>query len=97
MRYRRDPGPRLEAVVQNRLDRLFKNGKVKASDFDGRVYELLASLPPPAAIQAIERFQSKLTDEVRNVNAFFTSMLRQVRNGVIIHIIFATQSSWCSF
>ena len=78
MRYRRDPVPRLEGVVQNRLDRLFKSGKVKAADFDSRVFELLGSLPPPAAIQAIDRFQSKLTDDVRNISAFFTSMLRQV-------------------
>ena len=80
MRYRRDAGPRLEQTVQGRLDHLFRGSKIKASDFDGRVYELLSALPPNAAIRAIDRFQSKLTDEVRNISAFFTSLLRQVRH-----------------
>ena len=79
MRYRREPGPRLDQSVFVRLDRLYKATRIKASDFDSRVYELMHALAPPSAIRAIDRFQAKLSDDTRNVSALMTSVLRQVR------------------
>ena len=78
MRYRREPGPRLDQSIMARLDRLYKATRIKANDFDGRVYELMNTMPPASAIRAIDRFQAKLSDDVRNVSALMTSMLRQV-------------------
>lgn len=78
-RYRKESTPRLEPEVESRLERLYRSSKVKASDLDLRVFEALNNLPPAVAVRAIDRFQAKVSDDVRNISAFFTSLLRQVR------------------
>ncbi len=81
-RHRQQSMPRLDRDVSARLDRLFRTSKIKQTDIDGRVYEELANIPPFVALRAIDRFQTKVQtigDEVRNVSAFLTTFLRQVR------------------
>jgi thioesterase domain-containing protein len=80
-RHRQNTGPRLDREVDARLEKLFRLTKIKHGDFDGRAYDELAALPPHAAVRAIDRFQSKVSDDVRNLSAFFTSIIRQVREG----------------
>ncbi|GAX81670.1 hypothetical protein CEUSTIGMA_g9098.t1 [Chlamydomonas eustigma] len=76
-RHRLNSGRRLDRLVDDRLEKLFRITKIKRSDFDGRAYDELAALSPHAAIRAIERFQSKVSDDVRNLSAFFTSIIRK--------------------
>ncbi|GAX76211.1 hypothetical protein CEUSTIGMA_g3655.t1 [Chlamydomonas eustigma] len=76
-RHRQNSGPRLDREVDARLEKLFRITKIKHGDFDGRAYDELAALPPHAAVRAIDKFQSKVSDDVRNLSAFFTSIIRQ--------------------
>jgi hypothetical protein len=79
-RHRQNSGRRLDREVEARLEKLFRITKIKHSDFDGRAYDELAALRPHAAVRAIEKFQSKVADDIRNLSAFFTSIIRQVRD-----------------
>eukprot|EP00955_Chlamydomonas_euryale_P066538 359586-Chlamydomonas_euryale.AAC.15 len=79
IRYRKEGMPRLDRDVFGRLDKMYRTSRIKAADLDQRVFDALATLPPSIALRTIDRFQSRCGEDVRNVSAFFMSMLRTVR------------------
>lgn len=81
-RTRRDGAPaavHLPPEVQQRLDTLVGAGRISSAEFDHRCLDALSNVTAALALRALDLFAEKRSaQEVRNVPAFFASLLKQV-------------------
>ncbi|GLC41211.1 hypothetical protein PLESTB_001526600 [Pleodorina starrii] len=70
-------GPKLSKDVQQRLEQLYRTGKMRDSQvFDAKVLEAINDLEPGLAIRVIENFESKDLEDARNINALFMATIK---------------------
>ena len=72
-------GPGQKPDVQARLDHIFQSTSLSASDLDLRCYEALGSLPAHTAMRVLDKFVNRDLGDVRNICAWFMSIIKQVR------------------
>ncbi|GIL94521.1 hypothetical protein Vretimale_747 [Volvox reticuliferus] len=70
-------GPKLPKEVQQRLEQLYRSGKLRDSQiFDGKVLEAIYDMEPSLALRVIENFEGKDLEDARNINALFMATIK---------------------
>ncbi|PNH05185.1 hypothetical protein TSOC_008623 [Tetrabaena socialis] len=69
-------GPKLPKDVQQRLEQLYRSGKMKDTIFDSKVLEAIADMDAGLAIRVIDNFETKDLEDARNVNALFMATIK---------------------
>ncbi len=75
---RQAAGPRLPEEIQKRLDVFYRSGKLKATDLDAKIFDMLGGMPSSAACAALDKFATRDLRDIRNVSAFMISIIREV-------------------
>ncbi|KAG2501245.1 hypothetical protein HYH03_001052 [Edaphochlamys debaryana] len=69
-------GPKLAKDVQQRLEQLYRSGKMKDTVFDGKVLEAINDMEPGLAMRVIDNFEAKDLEDARNINALFMATIK---------------------
>ncbi|GLI63973.1 hypothetical protein VaNZ11_007141 [Volvox africanus] len=70
-------GPKLPKEVQQRLEQLYRSGKLRDSQvLDVKVLEAINDMEPSLALRVIENFEGKDLEDARNINALFMATIK---------------------
>ncbi|EFJ52524.1 hypothetical protein VOLCADRAFT_86704 [Volvox carteri f. nagariensis] len=76
-------GPKLPKDIQQRLEQLYRSGKLRDSQiFDAKVLEAISDMEHGLALRVIENFESKDLEDARNINALFMATIKITKEQV---------------